>query len=83
MRQQTATDSSDLFNFLPMPLLEFNLSAVKNFAETLIGENDTGLKQIVEQRPETADEMIGKGELLAANRAALELYEAAGTEHPP
>jgi PAS domain S-box-containing protein len=73
MRQRTETDNIELFNFLPMPLLEFNFSAVKDFTETAAGGSDTGLKQII-------DEMIGKGELVAANRAALELYEADSIE---
>nr|WP_321464507.1 ATP-binding protein [uncultured Desulfobulbus sp.] len=73
---ETEARYSLLFEHSPIPLLEEDLSAVKQFIDQLTVQGVSDFNAYFEQHPESLRRCIDMVRIGAANRAALKLYAA-------
>ena len=68
------------FDYIPVPILEFDFSEVKRYSLTLTGGGPGDLETYLREHPENLQDCISLAELTAANKSALDLYQAKNLE---
>lgn len=80
MHDSVTPSECAFFDYMPIPLLEFDFSEVKKYILSLIGGGSDGLETYLREHPENLQECASRAELTAANKGALDLYRAKNFE---
>lgn len=80
MAEYVTPSECAFFEYLPVPILEFDFSGVKEYILSLTGGGRDDLETYLMEHPECLHECIVKARLTAANQSALRLFKASSTE---